>query len=366
MKRILTISSNDQGISWGPAVHFLELWNAFAGRFGGRYRIIGLVPSWTGLPSIKPSVFKLLQVRVPNVGMLRQVVFDLAAAIRIVLSRNALVYVRLSSFHLFVIAALAIAGRPFCLEMNGISSSDSESAGRPAWYKLWTRMQERSLIRKASVVLAVSKSIADYALEVGARGVQVVPNSVNPDLYLIGQKPVIGPRVRIIYVGTFTSWDGSERIPDLARSFPQVEFVMIGDGSRRRVIEGRSPPNVIYTGAVPYLELGKHYAGADAGVVLYERERHSKVELSSLKVLEYLAAGLPIFSTNVPGQEFIATHAIGRLARGDDLTPDFRLFLSDLVQYKHNVEEYRRTIGQQYSWVHAALITEKAISQFVS
>jgi glycosyltransferase involved in cell wall biosynthesis len=365
MKRILTVSSNDQGISWGPAVHFLELWNAFSGRFGGQYRILGLVPSWTGLPTIKPPVFKLRRVQVPNIGMLRQAVFDLAAAIWIVLYRKSLIYVRLSYFHPFVIAALAIIGRPFCLEMNGISFSDSHSAGRSVWYKLWTHKQERYLVRKASVVLAVSKSIAKHAREVGAKRVQVVPNSVNPDLFLIRQKPALGPRIRIIYVGTFTSWDGAERIPELARSFPEVEFVTIGDGKRRPTIEEHSPPNVIYIGAVPYMELGKHYAEADAGIVLYEQERHTRVELSSLKVLEYMAAGLPIFSTNVPGQEFIATHAIGRLVRGEDLTRDFSLFLSDLARYKLNVEEYRRTIGQRYRWVHAALITEKAIAQFL-
>lgn len=363
---ILTISSNDQGISWGPAVHYLELWNAFATRFGCRHRILGLVPSWTGLPCIKPPAFKLRRVRVPNIGMLRQVVFDLAAAIWILMSGQTLVYVRLSSFHLFVMAALAITGKPFCLEMNGIATSDSESAGRPAWFKRWTLGQERWLIGKADVVLAVSGSIADYARNVGARSVRVVPNSVNPDFYLIRQKPEIGPRIRVIYVGTYTSWDGSDRLPELARSFPSVEFVMVGDGSRRRMIQGRSPSNMIYTGAVPYSKLPEYYAAADAGVVLYERERHRKVEISSMKVLEYVAAGLPIFSTDVPGQEFIETHGIGRLARSGDVTAEFGQFLSELPRFKHNVNEYRQTIGKKYSWREAARITEQAISAVVA
>jgi glycosyltransferase involved in cell wall biosynthesis len=359
---ILTISSNDQGISWGPAVHYLELWNAFAESFRSTWEIRGLVPSWTGLPCIKTPIFRLRQVRVPNVGMLRQVFFDLAAAFRILVARRGMIiYIRLSSFHLLVMAALWLTGRPFCLEMNGIAASDSQSAGRSSRFRRWALAQELWLVRTSTLVLAVSGSIAEYAERVGAQRVKVIPNSVSPDFFRIRRISAAGEPVRIIYVGTYTSWDGSDRLPELARRFPKVRFIMVGDGARRREIEGRSPGNMQYLGAVAYSELPGHYGSVDAGIVLYERERHKTVELSSMKVQEYVAAGLPVFSTDVPGQEFIEEQGIGVLARNDDVGEEFAGFLSALPELKRRVEEYRRGKGRQHSWEDAARLTEQAI-----
>jgi len=141
---------------------------------------------------------------------------------------------------------------------------------------------------------------------------------------------------------------------------------MVGDGNRRKSIQECSPVNMTYTGTVPYSRLPDYYEKADAGIVLYEHERHRSVQLSSMKVLEYMAAGLPIFSTNVPGQEFIEIHGIGRLARNDNISEEFRQFLAEIPRYRNNVNEYRKTIGKAYSWLEAARITERAIREVLA
>jgi hypothetical protein len=64
MKNILTISNNDQGISWGPAVHYLELWNAVT-KQTNRFDIEGFVPSWTKRPFIKKRILKSQSSKYP-------------------------------------------------------------------------------------------------------------------------------------------------------------------------------------------------------------------------------------------------------------------------------------------------------------
>ena len=85
-RRILTVSYNDQGISCGPAVHFLELWNSIDEL--GESDISGLVPSWSGRHPIIPVNFEIRTIRVPNVGMLRQVYYDILVALTLLKFRK--------------------------------------------------------------------------------------------------------------------------------------------------------------------------------------------------------------------------------------------------------------------------------------
>jgi glycosyltransferase involved in cell wall biosynthesis len=219
------------------------------------------------------------------------------------------------------------------------------------------------LIRNAAAVFAVSGRIARHAERLGAARVQVVPNGVSEDFFRVSNTAYRADKPTVVYVGTYTSWDGSEEVPALARSYPQVKFMMVGDGARRAAIREASPANVEFVGAVPYARLADYYGNVEAGIVLYEEERHRSVELSSLKVREYLACGLPVFSTDVPGQEFIREHEIGRLCRRDTMIAEFGEFLVKLAVYKANVERYRRGAGRSHSWEEAARITERAIRE---
>ncbi len=361
MKSILSISCNDQGISWGPAVHFLELWSAFTYLFPLDYHVRGLAPSWTGRECILPPRFELTRISVPGIPRFRQIVFDLAAAGQILCCRSDVVYLRLSSFHLFTILALALKGKPYVVELNGISDADSRSGGKAGWYRRLAAWQHRRLIRRCAAAVAVSRSIAEHAFSTGARYVRVIQNRVSPDLFQVPQKPYQPDSVTVLYVGTYTPWDGADRIPSLAGSFPQIAFWMVGDGERRPEIQRNSPKNVRFLGTVDYSRLREYYRQADAGIVLYEEGRHRLVEVSSLKSLEYMAAGLPIFSTDVPGQEFIREHNIGVLSPISRLEEGFTGFLQRLQQLKANVDRYRSTHKRQYSWQGAARETEQVI-----
>ncbi len=355
IRKILTISPNDQGISWGPAIHYLELWNALR-QARPAWEIEGLAPDWTGKEPILTPVFALRRLKVADLPLLRSVFFDLRAALAILFGRASLVYLRTSHFHLFTLAALLLRRLPLVIELNGINSSDSRSAGKGWLYRKISHFQERSLFRRCQAAIAVSHSIENHARAAGVRLCVTIANGVAPR-YFANPPRQIPSRPRIIYVGTFTPWDGAAEVITLARDFPEVDFLMVGDGSRRTGLAATAPANVEFLGSRPYGELPVIYAGADAGIVLYELERHRSVEVSSLKTLEYVACGLPIFSSAIPGQSFIADNGIGVLTpetAGEVCNEHFRTFIADLPQLRARALEYRAGAGRELSWERTA------------
>lgn len=103
-------------------------------------------------------------------------------------------------------------------------------------------------------------------------------------------------------------WIDFELVDHLARSHPEWSIVLIGrvKGDLRSLV---TATNVHYLGMRRFEDLPAYCAGFDVGIVpfaLNELTRHS----SPLKLLEYLAAGLPVVSVDIPEvhryREFVA------------------------------------------------------------
>lgn len=365
--KILSITYNDPGISWGPAIHFLELWNGVA-TLHPEVKLAGFAPSWTGETPILPVRFSLTRFRVPAIAKGRQVLYDLMVTWRVLLRSDAsdVVYLRLSQFHLFSTLALHWRCNRLVLELNGLLLDDAISARRSRLLRWFVRWQEGALVRRASGLISVSQGISDTIRAIYRPTGELITlkNGVGMHFFEDGAPtstaPQRGePQVTILYVGTFTPWDGAARIVELARHFPEVDFCFVGDGPARKAVQAQATPNMKFVGRVAYADLPEHYRRAQAGIVLYEIQRHQRVHLSSLKTLEYLASGLPVFTTRVPGQEFVAELGCGMLSRDEDLIGDFREFLHDLASYRSQAQAARAVMRRDHSWESVA---DKTIS----
>lgn len=357
--KILTVTYNDLGISWGPAVHFLELWNE-AARHDQEVEIVGYAPSWTGLPPIVEPLFPLTVRRVPNLPFVRQIIWDARIALKIVRVKADVVYVRLSYFHLFALLALLFVRHRVAVEVNGGAKQDNK-ASKAGVFRTWlARLSERMLLRRADVVFSVTEKLVETSRAVNPRAVHVhVDNGVARSFFEAQPDPV-GP-IRFIYVGTYTAWDGAERIVELARQRPNLSFTMVGDGARRADIERGAPANVRFRGWCDYRALNAEYSACNAGIVLYHEERHRHMSMSSLKTREYLAAGLPVLSTRVLGQEFIDQRGWGLLASGD-LAAETDRFVASYTLYRRNLAAASDEIFRTYSWAAAAAKTLGALA----
>ena len=364
--RILSITSNDLGIAWGPAIHYLELWNELSRRFPNT-KVTGISPTWTQKKEIIAPEFDSKNIAVPNIPSFRQLVYDIFVAVYIVRTRRIfdMRYIRVSHWHMLQIVVLWLFSMRFVIEMNGLATEDSKSAGASYFRKLIVQWQERWLVNNASGAIAVSQGIADSVAKRHRPGyrINVIKNGVSASFIRGGQSATVRVTNPVgIYVGTFTSWDGSAEIVELARCVPSVTFVMVGDGNRRMAIEATAPSNVQFVGTVDYVNLPAIYATADFGIVLYEFERHRNVKVSSLKTLEYVASKLPIFSTAISGQEFVAEKGFGYLiAETESVQDGFKSFLSELPVFRQAYSRQPREYFDSLTWGRVALETHAVL-----
>jgi glycosyltransferase involved in cell wall biosynthesis len=129
--------------------------------------------------------------------------------------------------------------------------------------------------------------------------------------------PLAGRAPRLGYVGHLYAGRGVELLLRLAERRPDCELHVVGgseaDLERRR--GALRPPNLIFHGFVPPARLAELYAGFDLLLMPYQ-ERVTVAGgrsdtgrwMSPLKMFEYMAAGRPIVSSDLPVLREVLTH----------------------------------------------------------
>jgi glycosyltransferase involved in cell wall biosynthesis len=113
----------------------------------------------------------------------------------------------------------------------------------------------------------------------------------------------------IVYMGSFFYFsgliDGLDEFAEVSRTSPNLKFLVVGGGEqdrelRRRVAALGLSEKVIFTGFVSYEDLPGYLKIADVAVNTLEPTLVANVAFPN-KVLQYLAAGLPVVSTKLDG-----------------------------------------------------------------
>jgi glycosyltransferase involved in cell wall biosynthesis len=84
----------------------------------------------------------------------------------------------------------------------------------------------------------------------------------------------------------------------LAKAFPDASVVLVGPVTVDLAAE-QLPPNVHVLGNRPYAELPAYVQGFDVGLIPYLHNDWT-ASVDPLKLLEYLAAGIPVVATPIP------------------------------------------------------------------
>lgn len=109
------------------------------------------------------------------------------------------------------------------------------------------------------------------------------------------RSPVFG------FFGLIHHWVDLALIAEVARLRPAYMFVLIGE-AKVNVSELMGLPNVLLPGRRPYAALPAYCAAFDAGLLLFAQSAMTR-NVNPIKMLEYLAAGLPIVSSPLPEAE---------------------------------------------------------------
>jgi glycosyltransferase involved in cell wall biosynthesis len=128
------------------------------------------------------------------------------------------------------------------------------------------------------------------------------------------------PRPRLGYLGTLSQWIDFEILLLLARENPKWNIVCVGDPYLAEVPEAlKKLANVHFLGARAAFLVPAYLKNVDVGLVPYRQEAGGSSDGDSMKIFEYLAAGLPVVAADFNGrlaEDFeglveIAAHAVG-------------------------------------------------------
>jgi len=181
---------------------------------------------------------------------------------------------------------------------------------------------ENQLLESADLVIATSEETAKDFRSRNDRHIEVLANGVDWSRFVASPRPPDPPelaqipRPRIGYVGALNEKVDFQLILELARRRRGWQFVIAGPvrnllpGDEEVLEEFKKCQNIHLIGAVPQHRIPEILLNLDVGLVCY-RTLAWTLAGYPLKMLEYLACGLPVVASNLPAvRDFGETIAI--------------------------------------------------------
>ncbi len=217
---------------------------------------------------------------------------------------------------------LARSGVPFVLELHAM----------PRYAQRW--LLRRVIARQPrAVYIALTSFLKERIEDLGASpdNTLVLPDAVDlslfedlsskaqarADLGLASGAPIIG------YVGRFQFLGAEKGIPDLIRALAKLR-AKLGIAPQLLLVGGPMEPAVAYrqiakesglpddalqiVDRVPNREVPKWLAALDIAAAPYPTTDHYAYYVSPMKLFEYMAAGAPIISTDLPAMREVLKH----------------------------------------------------------
>jgi len=268
-------------------------------------------------------------------------------------------------------AGMALARRlgvPGLLEVNA-PLIEEQAEHRVLHHRALAEKVAARAFGAATALLAVSPAVAAYLARFPAAAgrIHVVPNGVDPGRFAVPAARAPGDGVAIAFVGTLKPWHGLDALVDafasLATSLPRARLVIVGDGPERPSLADRAAAagigaRVTWTGAISPEQVPSILAGVDVGVAPYPRL--PDFYFSPLKVLEYMAAGLPVVASRSGSLPDLVEHGVhGLLYEPSDLAgleaalarlaaePPLRRRLGDQARTKVRREHTWRAVARR-------------------
>jgi teichuronic acid biosynthesis glycosyltransferase TuaH len=218
--------------------------------------------------------------------------------------------------------------------------------------------EERNALHRADLVLAVGPELAARWRGLGIDSV-LFPNGCDPDAYVAEVEPAGVPDG---FPSTVAGLSGqlSDRIDlGLLEAVAETGIGLLLVGPRdpgwypERVDSLLAKKNVHYVGAVPFEQLLPYLARFDVGLTPYADTAFNRASFP-LKTLEYLAAGKPVVSSDLPASRRLQEET--KEIRLTATAAEFAQAVLDSAQGARDPEAVaaRRAVAREHSWAARA------------
>jgi glycosyltransferase involved in cell wall biosynthesis len=265
-------------------------------------------------------------------------------------------------------------GIPTILELHG----PPEGRFGPAMFKLF--LARPGLKRLVFITRALQQIVEEAYPEWEINSIScVAPNGVEleryadlPDPALARKQLGLAERMTTAYTGHLYPGRGMGLLVELARRFPEIQFLWIGGRAEdTRYWENRIATealvNILFMGFIPNDRLPLFQAAADILLMPYERVisgssgGNSAAYASPMKMFEYMACGRPILSSDLPVLREVINNNNAMLCPPGDIE-SWTDKLSDLVKD----ESLRKRLADQAFQDVASYTWEKRAQKIVS
>lgn len=279
-----------------------------------------------------------------------------------------IVYERYSLGHQRGLETARVAERPFVLEVNAPLVAEA-GAHRPATVTDQDRQAEAHLLREADLVITVSSALSDWAATFRDGPTLTLTNGFEPQWFDQPQRRRVDHD--LVFIGHPKPWHGADLLPQLLRDLNhdgiRATLLVIGGGKGADDLVADAhrlgvADQITVTGALdPQIATGL-LATARIGVAPYPQ--HENFYFCPLKIIDYLAAGLPIVSTDQGDIAALVGRAGLVVPAGDHRAIKTALaqLLTD-AELRHQLGRAgRRQALNNHTWGHVAARTQTLLA----
>lgn len=201
------------------------------------------------------------------------------------------------------------------------------------------------IVKLSDSVITLNKVSHDYILDrLGVESV-ILPNYISDDYIMESnsEKDINEEIKRLIFVGHVTDEKGCDLIYDLAKEFPQKEFVLVGHVSAE-FLERKKTDNVCLKGEMPLEAVKDEYKKSDVFLFPTHTEGFPNV------VSEAMSCGMPIIATPVGAIPDMIEEYGGLIAHVNN-KQEFTVAINKMenVEMRKKMSEFNRNKVKQYT-----------------
>ncbi len=287
------------------------------------------------------------------------------------------VYERLSLGHRGGLDHARRLGIPFVLEVNA-PLVDEAGHHRPGSVGPADRALEIELLGAADLVISVASELTTWIRQFRTGPTLTQPNGFEPTWFRPTRTaPVASGDVDfpLVFLGHPKPWHGADRLVgllvELARTGHRPKLLIIGGGTGADRVLAEAErcgvtDQISVTGALPPHDATRLLGAAAIGLAPYPRQ--SPFYFCPLKIIDYLAAGLAVVSTDQGDiADIVGGGGVVLSAADDDMAfaSAVRTLLDDDPLRTTMSTEGRNRAHATMTWQHVAAATSAAITQIM-